>query len=88
MLLSGGWDRAIHFWDIRSKTSVNKIFGSYIGGEAIDIKGHEVLLGNNKPLNHLRIFDRKAGKIRCLNWDLTDPAQSHHTTGVLSCFFT
>ena len=47
MFLSGGWDKAVFFWDIRTKASVNKVFGSYIGGKAIDIKGNEVLLGNN-----------------------------------------
>jgi len=39
MLASGGWDRAVHFWDIRLKTSTKKIFGSYIGAEAIDFRG-------------------------------------------------
>jgi len=49
MLLSGGWDQSVFFWDVRVKTSVHHIYGHYIGGEAIDFKGTQVLLGNNKP---------------------------------------
>ena len=37
---SGGWDRAVFFWDVRTKTAVKNIFGYYIGGQAIDIKGN------------------------------------------------
>lgn len=47
VFLSGGWDKTVYFWDRRMKMTVNKIFGSYIGGKAIDIKGNEYLLGNN-----------------------------------------
>ena len=87
VLLSGGWDQAVHFWDVRSKTSVNKLFGYYIGGEAIDFKDDEILLGNNKPELPLRIYDRKADKVRHLNWHLTHAEQEKYTTGVSNCFF-
>ena len=49
-------------WDVRTKTSVKSFYGSYIGGQAIDIKGHELLLGNNRNENQLRIYDFKAEK--------------------------
>ena len=32
VLATGGWDKTVHFWDLRSKTSINKLFGYYIGG--------------------------------------------------------
>jgi hypothetical protein len=41
MFFSGGWDKAVFVWDIRIKTSVSKIFGSYIGGKAIDINSKQ-----------------------------------------------
>ncbi len=41
MFFSGGWDKAVFVWDIRIKTSVSKIFGSYIGGKAIDINNKQ-----------------------------------------------
>lgn len=71
MLATGGWDKAVHFWDLRSKTSINKLFGYYIGGEAIDFKNDEVVLGNNQPDHQLRIYDMKADKVRPLHWNLT-----------------
>lgn len=87
ILASGGWDRAVHFWDIRLRTSVKQLFGCYMGGEAIDFRGSDILLGSNKPENSLRVYDSKADKIRTLKWDITEEAQAHYTTGVLSCFF-
>jgi WD40 repeat protein len=71
ILASGGWDRAVHFWDVRLKTSVKQIFGSYIGGEAIDIKENKVLLGSNKPDLPLRVYDLKADKFHSINWPIT-----------------
>ncbi len=32
VVVSGGWDRSVHFWDIRMKTSIKQLFGYYIGG--------------------------------------------------------
>jgi hypothetical protein len=46
--LSGGWDKAVFMWDVRTKTAVKNLYGFFIGGQAIDIRGNEVLLGNNQ----------------------------------------
>lgn len=48
--------------------TINKIFGSYIGGKAIDIKGNDYLLGNNENNQHLRVYDMKGDKMRVINW--------------------
>ena len=32
ILLSGGWDQSVYFWDLRVKTSIHQIYGHYIGG--------------------------------------------------------
>lgn len=37
VFFSGGWDKTVFIWDIRSKTAVSKVFGLYMGGSAIDI---------------------------------------------------
>jgi hypothetical protein len=68
VFLSGGWDKTVYFWDRRTKMTINKIFGSYIGGKAIDIKGNEYLLGNNENNQHLRVYDMKGDKMRVINW--------------------
>jgi WD40 repeat protein len=36
---SGGWDRTIFQWDVRTKTAVKHLFGYHIGGKSIDVKG-------------------------------------------------
>jgi hypothetical protein len=47
MFFTGGWDKTVFVWDIRIKTPASKIYGSYIGGKAIDINNKmELLLGN------------------------------------------
>lgn len=71
IFLSGGWDKTVYFWDIRLKTSVKKLFGYYIGGEAIDFKGNDILLGNNLPSYPLRIYDGNADKVRSVDWKWT-----------------
>lgn len=75
IVASGGWDRSVYFWDIRIKTSIRQVYGYFMGGEAIDFKGHEVLLGNNKPEHPLRIYDMKAEKLLDIPWMLTSESQ-------------
>lgn len=69
LFFSGGWDRAVFFWDVRTKTAVNKRFGYFIGGQAIDVQGDELLLGNNHNEYPLRIYDMKADQAREVRWD-------------------
>jgi hypothetical protein len=48
VFFSGGWDKTVFAWDIRTKTAVSKVYGIYMGGNAIDINNrHELVLGNN-----------------------------------------
>lgn len=41
LFFSGGWDKTVFVWDIRTKTAVSKIFGIYMGGNAIDINSNQ-----------------------------------------------
>lgn len=84
---SGGWDNTVFFWDVRTKTSFNKLFGLYMGGQSIDVKNGNMLLGNNKDTNQLRIYDIKADKMRLVRWENYTEESLHLTTGVNSCFF-
>ena len=38
IFFSGSWDKTVYGWDIRSKTSVCKVYGVYMGGNALDMK--------------------------------------------------
>lgn len=40
LFYSGGWDKSVFMWDVRTKTAVKNIYGYYIGGQAIDVKGN------------------------------------------------
>ena len=39
-----------------------------MGGQAIDLKNHEMLIGNNKNENQLKIYDIKADDMRVIRW--------------------
>jgi hypothetical protein len=41
MFFSGGWDKTVYIWDIRTKATVGKIFGIYMGGNAIDVNSDQ-----------------------------------------------
>ena len=69
IFFSGGWDKTVFVWDIRTKTAISKIFGVYMGGNAIDInKNQEVLLGNNTNEMPLRIYDMRTSRARLVDW--------------------
>jgi WD40 repeat protein len=38
LLISGGWDDTVQFWDIRVSQSIRKISGPHICGNALDIE--------------------------------------------------
>lgn len=85
--LSGGWDRAVFLWDVRTKTAVKTMYGYAIGGQAIDVRNTEVLLGNNMNENQLSIYDLKADKVHRIGWEHYDKASKNGVTGVNSCAF-
>lgn len=65
---SGGWDKTVFFWDVRTKTSINKLYGMYIGGQAIDYLDGQMLLGNNENQNQIKVYDIKADKMKVVRW--------------------
>ena len=87
LFLSGGWDKTVFFWDVRTKASVKKIYGYYIGGKAIDLKDNELLLGNNENENQLRIYDLKKDSVRVIKYEHYSEGSLHSQTGINSCFF-
>lgn len=59
IILSCGWSNTINYADLREK-GVNKkkeIFGPYLIGDALDIRGATVLAGCNKLDQRLMLFD-------------------------------
>ena len=57
LLLSAGWDNTVHFWDLRAGESVGSLYGPHVCGDALDVRGSEVLTGAYKPTKQLQLWD-------------------------------
>jgi WD40 repeat protein len=64
ILLSGGWDDTVQFWDTRQRHSIRKIVGPHICGDALDIEPFtlNVLTGSWRTENQVEIWDFGSGK--------------------------
>ncbi|KAM3130452.1 hypothetical protein pb186bvf_017454 [Paramecium bursaria] len=66
---SGGWDKTLIRWDLRSKLSTGSIYGPQIYGDAIDIKENMVLTGSFREDKQLEIWDTKQmTKLANIEW--------------------
>lgn len=65
ILLSGGWDNTVQFWDLRAGHAVRSIFGPHICGDALDYDPNtqRVLTGSWRPHNALQTWDYGSGKV-------------------------
>eukprot|EP00002_Diphylleia_rotans_P039847 TRINITY_DN9346_c0_g1_i1.p1 TRINITY_DN9346_c0_g1~~TRINITY_DN9346_c0_g1_i1.p1 ORF type:complete len:348 (+),score=62.37 TRINITY_DN9346_c0_g1_i1:52-1095(+) len=69
IILSGGWDNTIQFWDMRAKHSIRSIFGPHVCGDAIDVDGNEILAGSWRTNETLQVFDFLSGRVlREFDW--------------------
>jgi len=57
LLVSAGWDHTIQVWDARLNRSVRSIFGPYMCGDALDLRGGKVLAGSWRHTNPLELWD-------------------------------
>jgi WD40 repeat protein len=55
VLLTAGWDQTVQIWDMREGKSVRSIFGAYVCGDALDVKGGRVLTGSWRHTNPLQV---------------------------------
>ena len=71
LLISGGWDRVVRLWDMRSGEAVRTIPDAHICGDSLDVSGHELLVGTyGSPDRPLQIFDIRSGALlRNVRWD-------------------
>eukprot|EP00455_Lapot_gusevi_P046021 TRINITY_DN598_c0_g2_i1.p1 TRINITY_DN598_c0_g2~~TRINITY_DN598_c0_g2_i1.p1 ORF type:complete len:191 (+),score=43.39 TRINITY_DN598_c0_g2_i1:451-1023(+) len=64
LLISGGWDNTIQFWDMRVGHSVRSIYGPHICGDALDINSRDqILAGAWKPDHALQLYDFGSGRL-------------------------
>lgn len=59
VLVTGGWDNTVQFWDLRKGHAVRSIFGPHICGDAVDInmEGSTILTGSWRVDKQLQLWD-------------------------------
>ena len=62
IVLSGGWDNTVQVWDIRTGCSVRSLYGPHICGDALDLKGNEIVTGSWRPKDQLELWDFGSGE--------------------------
>lgn len=72
LVYSGGWDRQIKFWDVRSDSLVNQINGIQICGDSVDMSQNniQVVTGGGSLGEGIHLWDmRKTDKpTKALSW--------------------
>jgi COMPASS component SWD3 len=69
IVLSGGWDNTVQFWDLRAGYAVRSIFGPHICGDSLDISGNRIVTGSWRPDKQLEVWDYRSGeKVSDINW--------------------
>ena len=51
LVVSGGWDKNVKVWDIRTSECVRTIIGPMIAGDSIDVHDGFILTGQHAPNN-------------------------------------
>jgi COMPASS component SWD3 len=61
IIISGGWDNTVQYWDVRAGVAVKNIFGPHICGDALDIVNGRIVTGSWRPQHQLEIWDFMTG---------------------------
>jgi COMPASS component SWD3 len=70
LLVSGGWDNTIQFYDVRMRSIVNSLYGPHICGDSIDMDGDYLLTGSWSVEDQLQLWDMRTMKLfKNLQWD-------------------
>jgi len=78
VLMTGGWDSTVQFWDQRAGHAIRAIHGPHICGDALDVsKAGDVLLTGSWRTDHqLQLWDFASGKLlETIPWRPTAASQ-------------
>jgi WD40 repeat protein len=62
LIITGGWDKTIKIWDIRSGDVVRNICGPFVCGDSIDMHDGYILSGSYSDTNQLQLWEFSTGK--------------------------
>lgn len=69
LLVSGGWDGTLQFWDMRQNESIRSIFGPYICGESLDAIGNRIVAGSYRTKGQISMYDlRTFTELYTVDW--------------------
>lgn len=84
LIISGGWDNTMQIWDIRANSVIRSIYGPHIGGDALDMKGNEILTGSWRPKNALQLWDFRQGTlVKDIPWGASTNVFSYNSESTL-----
>lgn len=65
VLVTGGWDNTVQFWDLRRGHAVRAIFGPHVCGDSIDISqdGEVLLTGSWRVDRQLQLWDFRSERL-------------------------
>lgn len=61
---TGGWDKNLIMWDVRSKKSIKHINNVKICGESVDFSANTIITGEYEVQNQVKIWDIRS--LRCI----------------------
>lgn len=65
VIITGGWDNTVQFWDTRQGHAVRAIFGPHVCGDSVDISqdGETILTGSWRMDRQLQLWDFRSEKL-------------------------
>lgn len=63
LLVSGGWDSTLFFWDLREKKSVGWVYGPHLSSDSLDIQGDTLLSGSYNDKDVLQLWSLSQRKL-------------------------
>ena len=55
-IASGGWDRNVLIWDVRTQNAARTIYGPYVCGDCMDFKGGVLCCGSYMPSDQINFY--------------------------------
>ncbi|CAN0007838.1 unnamed protein product [Pylaiella littoralis] len=62
VVVSGGWDKCVHVWDVEKAAVVQRIFGPHVCGDAVGVFGRTIVTGSWRDEAQLEAWDMDTGE--------------------------